>query len=401
MVPTPPDKDDRALSSDLAPQRFAATLVGLVIGQLAGDKSVVVAKVFLYWKDGSAYKQWQVIEISLIMILLVLSVGVLFGIFMKIRGWTNYEQIVWSVVAAIVAAFFVIVEQSLPPPVVDSESELWENIGKLIYYLGWLVGLLLVPIILLPNPKPGFDSQIERGVGLLMVSVVMLIVCWFAGAVLIEIAKYVHNLLCEIMRVKEAANLADPMKFWLASPSAVNPICGLFFVVAFSPIWWEELWRYTKSTKAWLWIGSFIAYTIIYAGIFGGVFYTARGWACFLVACDLASAWQFFLAFGAFPAVVAVTVLLAFWLTRREKTPNAVGWRVSARFWWFLPPGLAIGFAMVALFGFGPLARSDGASWPQIIVLATAHAVNGALLGSILRISKPTSKWTMKLIRIT
>lgn len=389
MASPSPDEDNRALSSDSALQRSAAALIGLLFGQLAGDKSVVVARTFLHFKYGTSYEQWQVNETTFLVLLLFLGASVAFGVFMERRGWTNYEQIVISVFATVIAAFFVIVNQSLPQPGTDSESLPFK---ETIYYLGWLVGLWLVPTVLLPNPKPGVTTRIQRSGRLIAVSVMMVGVCLVAGLFLVEISKSIHNLLCKIMQVNEAATLADPMKFWLASPSAVNPICGLFFVVAFSPIWWDGLWQHTKIAQARLWIGSFVTCTIFYAGVFGGVFYTQRGWAKSLVACDLASAWQFFVAFGAFPAVMAVSVLLAFWLTRK-KGPNVVGWRVSRYFWWFLPPGLAIGFAMVALFGFAPPVRLAGASWWQIVVLASAHTINGFLLGLMLRISVKLIAW--------
>ena len=385
---TSSDKGDRATSLDIALKRFTAALVGLVIGQIVGDNSITVAKLFLYFWDGSSYEKWHVTQASLVVIFVVTCAGVTFGAFMAKRDWADDEQIVWSMVTAVFVALFAIIDQSLPEPVGDSQLPFIET----IYYLGWAVGLWLVPVILLPNPDRSFARRIRHAGGLMAVSAGIAVVCWFSGAVLIQVVRYAldhHPLLLETLQNKNG-NPADSRRFWLASPSTVNPICGAFFAVAFSPIWWHKLWH-RERVKARLWIISFVAFTFVYAAVFGGILYAERGCTTGAEAYALC-AWKFSLAFGAIPVVVTVTVLLAFRLTQVEP-PNSIGWPVSGRFWWFLPLGLAIGFAAVAvLLGLAPLARLDGVSPTQIGALTIAHTVNGALLGLVLRVFEPATK---------
>lgn len=377
------DNGNKVVSSSIALKQFAAALVGLVLGQIAGDKSVTVAKLFLFFWSGPTYEQWHVTQVSLIVILVVACAGVAFGAFAAQRGWADHEQVLLSMVAAVIVALFTIIDQSLPNPTDSSQLPTKET----LYYVGWVVGLWLVPVFLQPNPNGQLAERIRRGGGLLGVVSVMAVACWLGGTLLVEVARYIvsYDAISELT-AGAGANLGDPRKFWLASPSAVNPICSVLFVVSFSPIWWQELWRHRQIGKACIWIASFSAFGLIYAGLFGGVFYAERGWAARLIARDLAESWQFFLTFGAFPAVMIVTVLLSFRLTRRDETSTAVGWPVSDRFWLLLPLGLALGFAAVSLLGLAPLARLDEVSWPQIAVLTTAHAINGILLGLTLRV---------------
>ena len=377
------DDGNKVISSSTALQQFAAALVGLVLGQIVGDKSVTVAKLFLFFWSGPTYPQWHVTQASLLVILVVACAGVTFGAFAAKRGWADHEQVVLSMVAAVIVALFTIIDQSLPNPTDSSSLPTKET----LYYVGWVVGLWLVPVILLPNPNGQLSEKIRRGGGLMGVVSVMAVACWIGGALLIEVARYIvsHSAVSEVM-ADAGANLDDPRKFWLASPSAVNPICSVLFVVSFLPIWWRDLWRHTRIGKVCAWVGSFSAFGFIYSGLFGGVFYAARGWAADLVARGLADTWQFFFIFGAFPAVVIVTVLLSFILTRRDDMSTAAGWPVSSRFWLLLPLGFALGFAAVSLLGLAPLARLDGVSWSQVAVLTTAHAINGTLLGLTLRV---------------
>ena len=108
--------------TDLGLKRFVAALVGLILGQVAGDKSIVIAKIFLYFWEGGKYDLWRVTQASLIVILVTALFGVAIGAIMTKKGWVDANQIILSMVTAIVVAFLTIIDQSLPAP--SDESKL-------------------------------------------------------------------------------------------------------------------------------------------------------------------------------------------------------------------------------------------------------------------------------------
>ena len=177
--------------------------------------------------------------------------------------------------------------------------------------------------------------------------------------------------------------LNDPQSFWMARPITINAIAAAYVVVAFSGIWWSSLWRSAAYVR--IWAGVMSAFAIIYSGIYGWFFYAPE---------KSVVPWQGFLAFGTLPAAVALTVIAAYRLTRRNRTDLAVGWPVSTWFWWLLPTGLAMSFALSALLVFVPLAQSKCATCNQMMVLVVAHGINGFVLGLTLRLMT----WAFRLI---
>ena len=348
-------------------ERFATTLVGLVLGQVVGNNSVTIAKAFVIWRDQPYTREW-VANVSLQVIFVLATLGASFGAFAVRRKWASFEQVVTSVAIAVVVALFAIVDHSLPTVKGDEQLPFEET----AYYLGWVVALWFVPFVALPSPDGSFSGWLRRGGGLLIVSATMTLACFVEGAVL-ELA---GRRILEAGRWLEGGSyLNDPLRFWMARPVTVNAICGTFIVVTFSGIWWRGLWRTVPFAHIWTVIVS--TFSIAYTGLYGWFFY-APG--------KSGAPWQFFLAFGALPATVTLTVLVAYGLTRRDNMKIPVGWPVSKWFWWLLPAGLGINFGLSALFGFAPLAKLDGAAANQVIVLVVAHGINGFLLGLTLRL---------------
>ena len=96
------------------------------------------------------------------------------------------------------------------------------------------------------------------------------------------------------------------------------------------------------------------------------------------------SRWGFFFAFGTLPAAAAVAVLFAYVMTRQDDVEVPIGWPVSTGFWWWLPIGLAISFAISAFFGLASVAEEITPK--QCLVLVVAHGINGIVLGLSLRL---------------
>ena len=381
--------------SDLALKQFAAALVGLVLGQIAGDKSIVVAKLFLYlWNWEEQYKLWHVTQASLVVIIITAFIGVIFGAFMVKRGWVNENQIVLSMVTAIFIALFVIIDQSLPTPLGESGLPFRET----LYYVFWFIILWLIPGALLPNPEQSFARRIRLWGGMVAVLSVTALTFWLAGTLTIQGAVLLESIIIAECTV---ANSGDPRKFWLASPSIVNPICAALTVVALAPIWWRTLWSDTGVVKCGLWSISFIVFGIFYAGLFGGFLYAERGWAKVLVNNDVVSRLEFFTIFGSLPIIVVTVVILTYLLTRIKEPAGAairINWQVAGTFWWLLPVCMAASFGSFALLGLAPIVRLGGACQSHVWVLAGAHTMNGFIFGLIFRISEAAITWFRPLL---
>ena len=353
-------------------ERFAAALVGLVLGQMVGNNSQTIAKVFLLLSDDLQYTQKEVAEVSLHVIFVIACAGACFGALAAKRGWASFEQVVTSVSVAAVVAFFAIVDHSLPVGRGDARLEF----GETMYYLGWLVALWFVPFAFLPNPGGTFHEWIRRGGGVLAVSATMAAACFLVGAVLETAVREVVDARGWLTNGESYMN--DPLRFWMARPATVNAVCGAYIVVAFCGIWWRGLWR--SGLAAWMWMAGVTAFVTVYTGVYGWILYAPdKG----------AAPGYFFLAFSALPIVVALTVLLAHCFARGGNAQAArahVGWSVSPSFWWLIPVGFAVGFGLNAMLGFAPLARTDGATPRQLLVLTIAHSINGIVLGVNLRL---------------
>lgn len=383
-----------AESSDLTLKQFVAALIGLILGQIAGDKSIVLAKIFLYFWNNGQYQLWHVTQASLIIILLTAFIGVVVGVFMAKNRWADVNQIILSMATAILVATFSIIDQALPSPSDKSKLPFEET----TYYVGWFIVLWLVSGILLPNPEQSFARRVRSWGGLMAVLSLMSGVSWILGALLIQVGVMLHKDI--LLNCSGGANFCDPRKFWLASPSILNPIFVALTMVALIPFWWNSLWKNATNWQRLAWTTSFSAFGIIYAGIFGGEFYAERGWARSTIDSHLADERQFFIVFGSIPATaIVVTVLIFLWTRTPTESSIGVGWPVHRAFYWLLPIVMGLGFMAVALLGFGPLVRVDGAHILEVWILAVGHGINGILFGLIFLVSMVAVKSFRPLLR--
>lgn len=355
------------MATDKNLKRFAAALVGLVLGLLVGSHSVTFAKVWWFLYDENKYTSERVAESSLHVIYIIASVGACFGAWAVKRGWTNFEQVVTSVAVAVVVAGLSIVDHSLPP-VVHAGTRL--EFGETTYYLGWVLGLWLVPFVLLPRRNPGDAGWFHRSGGFLCVTVAMGTVGLLVG-LLVETLATVSNEAVE--QWLGQSYIADVQRFWVARPITTNTICGSFVVVAFASIWLRGVWP-TRAGARW-WTLFTIALTAAYASVYGGLY----------CADEPAASVRCALAFGALPLVIGAGVLVSYGLARRNEEVASIGWPVSELFWWLLPVSLAIGYGGIAILGLAPVAEYRAGSDGPIWVLVLAHAFNGASFGVALR----------------
>lgn len=262
-------------------------------------------------------------------------------------------QVVWLMVIAIITASFAVLDHALPNPVDTSKLSLWRT----LYFLGWMAGLWLIapwvaPCLLLKNQLPEDRSRNSVDVDLMAALAALALLSLVTSQVLIAITDWLHGF---------------SRDRWLVNPSSLNVIASAIVVVAFLPMWRQEVCNYKRSVVAILWIVFFVVSATIYAGMYGPWFKSPNGFN-----------WQIFSAYAAFPTVVMIVAFIAFLI------PEKVG-----RFRWFVfPVGLTMGFAVVAQCN---LASLPGALESRFLMIA--HAVNGALLGLILTLWRESRRW--------
>ena len=390
----PSDKPVQAASSDGGTHGFMAVLIGSLLGNIAGDMSGSIAKLFLYFRKGENYEMWRLTEVSLVVILVFTFLILIFGVYSTKRGWAKEEQIVLSVMSAFFVALATMIDQSLPGPNGGGDITIFL---EQFYSISWVFGLWLITMVIIPNANGLISTKIRLGGRLIALSAAMALVCGIVG---IGLTEFIRDSIrdseyLKMIRYSSDCHICrDPLKFWLLRPSSLNPIWGMFFVLAFLPIWWKDLWQHIKIVFArTLWIVLAVAFAMLYSGLYGWkLFPSDKQWAEKLMNSNLISQWDFFFAFGAFPATGAIVVLICFWLTRRKIPINKIGWPISNRFWWFLPVGFAVGFATTARLVIAPIISSDGASTEQINFLTFTHGINGAVLGLTLLAFIPMKK---------
>ena len=301
----------------------------------------------------------MVAAMSLNVIYFFACVSICLGAFAAKRRWVSSEQVVFSLIVAIFVASLVVVDHKLQVENGNGQFRFTEK----LYYFGWIIGLWVSPLVLLPRP----DAVSQRGIrsvgGLLYVSVGMCLAGFVAGFLVEGIAHVMDKIFPPLME--------DSQAFWIVRPITINAIGCAYAVVAFSGIWWRGFWR--SATYSRIWSAGMITFAIIYSGIYGSHFYAND---------HRTDALESFLAFGALPAAVALIVLTAYRLTRQECTDIAMGWPVSRWFWWLLPTGFAVALALIACFGLAP----PGDNGEEIIVIVVAHATNGVFLGLTFRL---------------
>ena len=355
---------DKKQPLDMAHNRFFAAFVGLLLGDIATNKSVTIAKGILYLKCSHCrYDMAKAADLALTVVATLIFLGLIFGAFAAKRKWVSYEQVALSLIAALGIAFFTILDHSLPGP--DGSQPL--SLTNKLYYLGWAFVLWIVPFILLhlrDKRTRQYTETIRRGITLSAMSAAMALVCGITGSILMA-----------LMTIAQMEH-----KEWIVRPTTINTILAAYIVVAFASVWWPGFWNSGRFAKC-LWTIGFVTFAFLYAGYFGFEFYANQNGV---------SQWESFLVFGAYPVVVATTVVLIFSLTHRSGRGRLAPCSASSTFWWLLPPTLALGFAIIAWLGF-PHPKSP----PQHSQLIVAHAVNGLVLGLSLRFFQPALRWVI------
>ena len=353
-------------------------LVSLGLGIVAGDKTAVIARVIQCWNGPNApvCKSEKITELSLVFMVFLVALFIVGGGYAARRGWITHGPILVSVLAVVVAALFAVLDRTFPNPMTaltgESKLQAWEA----FYHWLWIL-FLLVPALLLPNPRNSWRDRARNSLTLMSATFTALLVCGLAGYVLVVIARLVVDI-----TGLESYTFQGSRKFWIAHPPAVNAISGALFVIAFSPFWWKNLWDHVPIMRKYLWLLLILLIATIQASLYSTV-YDKRDWISELIKKSLAETWQLGLAFGAFPVVTVVAVFLVLRLSRRVKWEDGVRWPGSNQFWWLLSLGLVVGFALVATLGFGTLIclGANDQIWQKVAILSGAHAVNGAILG--------------------
>ena len=325
-------------------RRLVGALVGFLLGQLAGDKAVTIARVVLaIFAREQLDLRHRVAEASLFVILVVTGVSAAVGLLAVRRRWVYAEAFLLAVFVGVFTAALVVVDYSLP--VATKNSDLL--VGQPLYFLGWILGLWFLPSLALPNPDGTLEGRVLRGLGALAVVAPMTIIGLVTGFV------------AEI-------GWGSSEKFWIAKPLGINAICGSLVVVACANIWWRGLeW---SARRSWAWTVGITVVASAYAGL----------WGLRLYEPNASADWRHFLGFGALPVVGVAAVYLAYAMTRRVAGAAAVGWPVSKWFWLLLPITFALTCSANAVVGLAPIEEYEGR---RLVVLAWAHGINGAVMG--------------------
>ena len=343
-------------------------MVTLFIGQLAGEKSVILAKLFYFcFHTCAPLELWKVIQLSLVLLMFFTSLAILIIVRLVESRSERVEQVLLFVLLAFITAGFAIIDQYLPSMERDRTLPLWES----LYYFGWPMMLwFVIPFLLLDGSRL---ERVHKIATLIAISFVGLVVCGGMGGILLLLAP---NVLKYTKLMEGAVGvLKDPVRFWQASPPTINSICALFVVVAFAPKWWRRL-RLRVSWKFWILI--LTGFATVYAGIFGSCFYADQE--------SIELQIQLFSKFGSFSLILTGVFLLSLWLVRHQSSSDAdFGFPACNSFWVYLSIGLGLGFALIQLFGFLPYGPFVKAEARHVLVVMVSHALNGICLGFSLR----------------
>ena len=300
----------------------------------------------------------------------------------------DLKYVVVSITIALFSSLISIVDQIFPA----SNEEFSLPLTQSVYLFGWLI-VLWASVLVAFWSNRSFATRAKYGLTLMLAVFVMIFLSLVIGFSLREVAKAMWGNFAHMMAYDSRTHgdnvLDDRVRFWIAHPSIVNPVCGTLMVVIFYSVWWPRRWnRYG--------VAIFAVSVIAYWGAYGNLFYIDRKWVKTLIQCGRSDGWQFFLAFSAFPLATITVVSLALWLTPLRKSRTMAKYPVMYG-WFFLPLGLAAAFSGVATFAFGPLLKAHGGTISQIYGFAIAHASNGALLGVTFGLLVLTVKYRRRL----
>jgi hypothetical protein len=346
--PTP----DRAIG------RLGATIVGLIFGQLASGQSETVAKLILFFWHGMAadpFYKHSVFETQLVVLFGFTMIGGAFGVWMAVRGWAKFDDVVWGIAAAVLVALFSIIDVILPEtvPGAGGVHEEFKN----LYYVAWAVVLLIVPLFILPRGAARFDALIRMRAAFLAVVVSIAFIGFVAGAVL------------------RLVPILDDFTKWILSPATLDPIAGAFVAVAFAPWWSRRIGGGLDRAQRRVWVGAFGAFAVIWTGFYGAFIYGAVDTSIAPIPGYQFPRAGFFVAFAAYAVVVTAAAAVAFMANATRPFPRGLVLAVIC----------GAGFALVTWVLVVPLlARINASVAAQPGALVLAHGLNGVILGCIL-----------------
>ena len=379
------DRSTTSKSESHLPRRFIMAVVTLFFGQLVGEKSVILAKLFyFYFHEPDALELWKVMQVSLVLLMVFTSLAILVIVRLVETNSEQVEQVLLFVSLAFITAGFAIIDQYLPSMDRCKQLPLWET----LYYFGWPMMLwFVIPYFLLDGSRL---ERVQKIVTFIAISFIGLVICGSVGGALFLLAP---NIL-EYTKLMEGAirPLNDPIKFWQASPPTINSICALFVVVAFAPKWWRNL----KLRVSWtVWILILTGFAIIYAGIFGSFFFAER--PHFSDQKSIGLQIQLFSRFGSFSLIITVVFLLSLWLVRHQSNSGEdFDFPAGNCFWVYLSIGLGLGFSLVQLFELLPYGSFVEAEARHVLVVLVFHALNGICLGFSLRSLRHVIRYVMR-----
>lgn len=341
--------------------QLGARVVGFAVGQLVGDKAVIVAKGILWvfarpWlQDGR-----RVAEGSLLVILGVALVSAVLGGWLAVRKkWEYADALLVGTVVGVVTAVFVIVDYGVEGSV--------QRAGQAAYFLWWVVGLWLLPamlLLLLPNRGWAGDRKVLVGYGMLAVAAAMTGIGLASGFVVELVVGCMGRWLAPDLGI----DWGSVEKLWVSRPVSMNAIFGSLIIVACAPMWWRGLeW---SRRRTWVWLCAFTVGAAAHAGLWGAYLYRA----------GRHGGWELADNFGMLPVVGVLGVLLVYAVTREETKACCVGWAVSKRLWWPLLLGaFGVICAAYAVSCLAPIEQQyEGQRrW----VLGVMHGLNGVAIG--------------------
>lgn len=356
-----------------ASRHLVAVLIGVILGQLATDKSVPFARFLLWLSAPTAGPPDRGMVGDTALIIIFLAVGILApAVAVAVRhGRLPAHDVVLSgfpaAIAAVFVASFLVIEFSLP--VVPPDTSF--RASRAAYFLAW-VFLLWAPLLLLPRSTGTLADFSRRAYGLLTLLAPLAAGGFITGLLLHVLV----SLVAGIPQPPREPLSSEAIRFWIAHPAGLNAIGLAYVPVASASLWWREL-GWAKDLR-WAWPIGFTLAAVVLAGLFGLFPHDPT-------ACCLRRA----AAFGAFPLAATCAIYATYALTRPHNDAPPLGWGVSKRFWSVLPVALAAACAITALLVLAPLHPDEG--WPRVWLVA-AHALNGLAVGVALRTTKDLFK---------
>ncbi len=352
--------------------RLIAVIVGFVIGEIAGERSEIVARLVLYLWSPHSLQEHAVFEARLVVLFLFAMISTWLGVRLVQRGWIELQEVVLGLVGAMLVAVFAVLDLVLP---VAAPEDLAGN-ARYFYFIVWAVVLLIMPIL-----RGAWRNSDERASD--VEGNFLAVIC--GSAAVAFVAGYVVRLL-PLWLVHLAPGLVPWLgvgsgssfgagyfrswEDWIVSPATLDPIACAVFVAMFAPWLFARSWGLSPGAGR-LWAALYAAFAILFTGYYGSGIYLpdSGGWTKNLPAGDVSE--SLFIGFAAYAFVFVLGSAAWLW-----KAPANAWLRHAA-----LAGGIGVAFGLVSWAFLGSLIVAAGASSGQRLLFALAHGVNGIVLG--------------------